>query len=212
MIKINLLAEGKRPAAVRKTRAVPSGAGDVANLALLGTLVLGVLVAGGWWFWMSRQIAQKERDIQAAEREVKELEAVIKEVESYKAKKADLEHKIALINTLKENQRGPVRIMDEVSRALPELLWLTKMDVTANSVILQGGAFNMSAVANFIDNLDKVEFFAEPILQDYSQRAGARGSSPYYEFKMTVGYNFAPKPTAGGEAGGTQVPTAAAGG
>ncbi len=212
MIKINLLAEGKRPVAVRKTRAVPSGPAELANLALVGVLVLGVLVAGGWWFWMSRQIAQKEREIQAAEREVKELEAVIKEVEAYKAKKADLERKISIINTLKENQKGPVRIMDEVSRALPELLWLSRMDVTANSVVLHGSAFNMSAVANFIDNLDKVDFFSEPILQDYTQRPGQGGAAPTYDFRMTVGYSLVPKKTEGGEAAASQAPTTAAGG
>lgn len=212
MIKINLLAEGKRPVAVRKARVAAPGAGDLANLALWASLALGVLVAGGWWFWMTRQLAAKDREIQAAEKEVKELEAVIKEVENYKAKKADLERKISIINTLKENQRGPVRIMDEVSRALPELLWLTQMDVTANSIVLRGTAFNMSAVANFIDNLDKVEPFAEPILQDYQQRA-QRGGSPTYDFRMSVGYNFAPKKTEEGAASGTAAsPATAAGG
>ena len=44
---------------------------------------------------------------------------MIKEVEEYKAKKAELEHKIEVINDLKHNQRGPVQIMDQVSARCP---------------------------------------------------------------------------------------------
>ena len=101
-------------------------------------------------------------EVQAAQREVEALKQVIQEVEDYKIKKAELERKIDVINGLKANQRGPVQIMDQVSRALPELLWLSSLDVTPTTINLKGSAFNMSAVANFIDNLDKVDEFAEP--------------------------------------------------
>jgi len=194
MIKINLLAEGKRPVVARRARPAMVGGGagpELANLLLVGGIVLGLLVAAGWWFMLAQKIKQKDREIVAAQKEVDELAQVIKEVEEYKAKKAELERKIEVINTLKDNQRGPVQIMDEVSRALPELLWLTNMDVTANTINLRGSAFNMSAVANFMDNLDKVESFAEPILQDATQRAQVRGArSEVYDFKLNLGYSF----------------------
>ncbi|MBZ0089224.1 MAG: PilN domain-containing protein, partial [Thermoanaerobaculia bacterium] len=203
MIKINLLAEGKRPVVARRARPSLAGAGggpELANLALVIGLVLGLLVAGGWWFLLSQKIKQRDREIAVAQKEVDELAQVIKEVEEYKAKKAELERKIEVINTLKDNQRGPVQIMDEVSRALPELLWLANMDVTATAINLRGAAFNMSAVANFMDNLDDVEQFAEPILQDATQRAQAAGArSDIYDFRLNLGYSFTkPKADAGG--------------
>jgi len=194
MIKINLLAEGKRPVVARRARPSLAGGGggpELANLALVAALVLGLLVAGGWWFLLSQKIKQRDREIAVAQKEVDELAQVIKEVEEYKAKKAELERKIDVINTLKDNQRGPVQIMDEVSRALPELLWLSNMDVTGTAINLRGSAFNMSAVANFMDNLDDVEQFAEPILQDATQRAQARGArGEVYDFKLNLGYSF----------------------
>ncbi len=111
----------------------------------------------------------------------------------YEAKLKELKQKVEVITTLKENQRGPVRIMDEVSRALPDLLWLTGMDVTATAINFRGTAFNMSAVANFIDNLDAVEAFREPILQD-TTRADARGTgTALYNFRMTMAYSFKPQ-------------------
>jgi len=204
MIKINLLAEGKRPVVARRARPalVGGGAGpELANLLLVGGIVLGLLVAAGWWFMLAQKIKQKDREIVAAQKEVDELAQVIKEVEEYKAKKAELERKIEVINTLKDNQRGPVQIMDEVSRALPELLWLNNMEVAASTINLRGTAFNMSAVANFMDNLDKVEAFNEPILQDATQRAQGRGArTETYDFKLNLGYSFRKAPGGPGAA------------
>jgi type IV pilus assembly protein PilN len=203
MPKINLLAEGKRPVVARKSRAsLPSaGPGELGNYLLFGSLVVGILVAVGWWLLLSNRISNKAEEIAAAEAEVRELEAVIKEVEQYKIKKAELERKIAVINELKENQRGPVQIMDEVSKALPELLWLASMDVTSNSISLRGSAFNTSAIANLIDNLDRVDVFQEPVLQDTTQRPGQLGSSgrsEVYDFQLNFPYSFKkPAPAVG---------------
>ncbi len=222
MIKINLMAEGKRPAVARKSRAPMvsggggGGGGDFANTMLVGAIVLGLLVAAGWWFLLNQKISKKDKEIAVAQKEVDELEQVIKEVEAYKLKKADLERKISVINSLKENQRGPVQIMDEISRALPELLWLTSLDVNNSNILLRGSAFNMSAVANFIDNLDRVEAFGEPILQDATQRKGKGVRTEVYDFRLTFPYSFQkPQPAAGATPGAPDAaaaPAAAAGG
>ncbi|GMU65312.1 MAG: hypothetical protein AMXMBFR36_15860 [Acidobacteriota bacterium] len=202
MIKINLLAEGKRPVVARKSRAaLPSaGPGELGNYLLFGIVALGILVAVGWWLLLSNRIGNKADEIAVAQAEVKELEAVIKEVEQYKVKKDELERKIAVINDLKENQRGPVQIMDEVSKAMPELLWLKNMDVTTSNIALRGSAFNTSAIANLIDNLDRVEAFQEPVLQDTTKRGGQRAGarSEVYDFRLNFSYSFKkPVPAAG---------------
>jgi type IV pilus assembly protein PilN len=191
MIKINLLAEGKR-AVTRKAKAAPrAGAAplDVGPWLLLAGFVLGVLVVAGWWFLLYRTIQEKDREIAVAQQEVNELQAIIKEVDEYKLKKAELEHKIQVITDLKLNQQGPVRIMDQVSRALPELLWLDRMQVSGSTITLNGQAFNTNAVANFIENLDKVAEFQEPILKD------TRQSGQVYTFVISFGYAI-PKPGA----------------
>jgi type IV pilus assembly protein PilN len=193
MIKINLLAEGKRPVVARKSKSGLAGGGgtrEYGNLLLVVGVVLGLLAGGGWVFWVQSKLNQKTKEVQAAQREVEALKQVIQEVEDYKIKKADLERKIDVINGLKANQRGPVQIMDQVSRALPELLWLSSLDVTPTTINLRGSAFNMSAVANFIDNLDKVDEFAEPILNDATQVAAKGARMEVYDFKVNLGYSF----------------------
>ena len=63
-----------------------------------------------------------------------------------------------LINQLKVNQRGPVRLMDEVSKALPDLLWLDRMECRGNSISLTGKALNPNAVANLLTAGQLVSF------------------------------------------------------
>jgi len=203
MIKINLLAEGKRPIIARKAKAsfLQINEGNQANWAMAGLILVGLIAAVVWYFLLGSQIARKQGEIRVAQKEVDELQQVIKEVQEYEAKLKELNHKVEVITTLKENQRGPVVIMDEVSRALPELVWLTRMDVTPTTINFAGSAFNMSAVANFIDNLDRVEAFREPILRDTS-RARGRGASELYNFQLSLGYSFKKQAPAAAESDG----------
>jgi len=171
MIKINLLSEG-RPK-VSKPRAGPavgSLMSESTNLWMIGVLAIGLLVVGGRYFLLSGEISAKADEISKVQKEVDELRPIIREVEQFEARKAELEHKITVINTLKSNQRGPVEIMDQVSRALPEMLWLSRMQAKGNAITLNGQAFNSNAVANFLDNLDHVPEFAEPVLRDITLR------------------------------------------
>jgi type IV pilus assembly protein PilN len=208
MIKINLIAEGRKPVVARKggrdvvSKAAGLGAGSLSltDWAFLGALIIGALVAGGW-FWMLRgELNDIRSQVEVAQAEVKELEPIIKEVEDYKKRKADLERKIEVIEALKQSQRGPVRIMDEISRALPDLLWLRTLSVKGSTVEITGSAFNTNQVAAFLENLGKVPEFQEPVLKETVRQAG-QGQETY---TFSINFNFViAKPAAeADEAGG----------
>lgn len=207
MIKINLLAEGKR-AAVRKTRSTVAMADrDWGNWAMVGGIVLGLAVAGVWWGLLWRAQKEAERLVEEKQREVTRLEPILREVEKFEKVQKDLETKIKVIKDLKNNQTGPVRVMDAVSRAVPELLWLDGMEVSPNLIKLNGRAFNYAAISNFIENLDTVPEFKEP------QLGRAAESGPVNTFSITVGYSLAPPPPPAVEgATNPAVPGAPAGG
>ncbi len=194
MIKINLLAEGKRPAAVRRSREPATSflqsENAAAILMLAALLLLGLVPAGVWWWLTHAEIERNDVEIAERQREVDELAAIIREVEEYKAKQAELERKIEVINQLRRNQRGPVHVMDAISRALPELLWLDAMEMNATSIRLVGRAFNPNAVATFVENLDRVVEFQEPILQDLNQT----GEAGVYTFAIQFNYTYADLP------------------
>jgi len=197
MIKINLLAEGKKTA-VRKVKPSQLLEGKDFGLWLLAAgLILGIAAVGLLWYLRHNTIIEKDQTIVEAEKEVDDLASVIKEVDDYKSKKAELERKIKVINDLKLNQRGPVKVMDNISRSLPELLWLDHLTMSASTIEIDGRAFNTNAVANFIENLDKVPEFGEPTLKDTQEQVGG-----VYKFVINLNYSFTPKEDKSGKSAG----------
>lgn len=212
MIKINLLAEAKP---VKKKRGVAAlgGAGRLNLMLILGGLFIGLLVVGvQWWVETSRLNDQEEKN-RLAQQEVTRLEAVLREVADFEEKKAKLQKKVDLINALKTNQKGPVRLMDEVSTSLPDLLWLERMELKGNMISVDGKALNPPAVANFFENLKRVQAFQEPKLTSLN----AAGSANLYNFGLSFIFadldrtqtaNAAPAP--GGAAAPAPAPAAPA--
>jgi type IV pilus assembly protein PilN len=189
MIHINLISEGKRPTAVRKKKDLSErlSGENTAGILLLVAILPGLLFTG-WEFWSLRaDLKEKTAYAGDLQRQYDSLKSIIAEVEDFKKKKQELENKIRVIEDLKNNQRGPVQVMEQVSRSLPELVWLDRMEVNRNTIRLVGRGQNENAIANFIDNLDKVEGFDEPAIR--AMRAVGGG---IYNYDMTVTYTLKP--------------------
>jgi type IV pilus assembly protein PilN len=168
MIKINLLVEARAEKAARAPL-IAFGATNINNYIILGLIVAGLAFVGLRYWKLSSKLSAIKADIATNQREYDRLKPIIAEVEAFKKRNAELKHKIEVIEQLKQNQYGPVRIMDEVSKALPDLLWLTNMNLNGTNLTVQGQALNENAVANFISNLSASPFFAEPSLRIMSQ-------------------------------------------
>ena len=187
MIKINLISE--TPAAAPKKRRRPeiSLGARQGDIILLIALVIAASVVGARWYWLTSTRDALQREERARQTERDELRPYIEKVEELERKRDVLKHRIEVIRQLKDNQRGPVRIMDEVSRALPELVWLESMNLKGDVLTLKGQAMDENAVANYISNLDASPFFkVEPTLNDMSRRGTT------FSFSLTWVFTYAP--------------------
>lgn len=208
MIKINLVREGRavRGAGAPAVSAAvgAGGAPNVNNILILGLLVLGIVVAGAYWFINKRTLTNRQEQVEVRRAEAQKLEAIIAEVEAFQRRKDSLQNRIDLINQLKQNQKGPVRIMDRISQDLPDLVWLDRMSVDAARITLNGRGLNPNAIANFVENVKNDPYFEEPELGQVSQISV---TPLVYGFDMTFGFTYQPK-TAGGGTGAPGTTTA----
>ncbi len=207
MIKINLVREGRAP--VRGTSAgggggaAGGGAMNPNNLIIVALLVISILMAGGWFLVKKRELDSKLADMELKRVEAQKLEAIIKEVEAFEKRKEDLKKRIDTINELKQNQKGPVRVMDRISQDLPDLVWLDRLalDGAQKKIDLTGRGLNPNAIAIFIENIKADPLFEEPEVSNVTQ-AGSRGTGPdVYTFTMKFGFKFDDAPPAEGEQG-----------
>lgn len=200
MIRINLLTEARAAAAKKKGPALPTGA-KLNNLLLIGGLALGLIYIGTMFLVLSSKKRDLDEEIGKAREEVARLKSIIDEVKGYEDKKRSLEEKIALINSLKTNQKGPVRLMDEVSKALPDLVWLTEMQMQGDQLTLKGKTLSPNAVATYLENLKKSPYFAEPVFKNLGREAGPQG---IYAWEMSVTFTHGKPVSAPGAPGGAK--------
>jgi type IV pilus assembly protein PilN len=196
LIRINLLTEARAAAAKKKGPALPTGA-KLNNLLLIGGLALGLIYIGTMFLVLTSKRRHLDEEIGKAREEVARLKSIIDEVKGYEDKKRSLEAKIALINSLKTNQKGPVRLMDEVSKALPDLVWLTDMVMQGGQLTLKGRTLSPNAVATYLENLKKSPYFAEPVFKNLGREPGPQG---IYAWEMTVTFTHGKQGAAAGAA------------
>jgi len=185
LIRINLLSEARVVAARKRAPLIPTGA-KLNNFLFFGGFGLGLAYVVVMGLTLLSRRSQLDEEIVKARLEADRLRSIIEEVKEYEDKKASLEAKIQLINALKTNQKGPVRLMDEISKALPDLVWLTQLELSGNTVAIKGKTLSPNAVATYLENLKKSPFFAEPVFK----LLGQDGNSGTYSWEMTL--NFIP--------------------
>jgi type IV pilus assembly protein PilN len=210
LIKINLAREGR---AVRGAGAAPiaaagvpavTGGASLNNIIVASLTIVGLLAAAGYWFWQKSRRDSRLETVTQRESEAKKLESIITEVENYQRRKESLQNRIDLINELKANQKGPVRIMDQISRDLPDLVWLDNMTIQGGQVTLSGRGLNPNAIALFIENIKKDPYFEEPTVSGITE---VSQNPLVYSFDMRFAFTYAPKGTAPATPGATTTDT-----
>ena len=160
MIRINLLATERRAA---KAAAPGMQAGQ--KLMVIGSLVLVVTIALlGWRYWaLGQEQAQVAREIESATREEARLQEILRQVEEFQNRRKLLEARVALIDELRKGQTAPVHMIDQLSKALPDMTWLTAMQQTGYTLQIQGRCLTLTSLSDFIGNLEASRYFMRPV-------------------------------------------------
>ena len=187
MIKINLISEEPSVVATKKRGPEFSLGAKQGDIILLTLLMIGLAVAGTHWFLLNSEINQLGVTEGERRAERNELQKYIDKVEELEAKRTELKNKIDTIRKLKEEQNGPVQIMNEVSKALPDLVWLSDLNLKGTHLSLSGMALDENAIANYIVNLDASPFFKEPTLVSIQ-----RSKKDSFSFKLECDFTYTP--------------------
>jgi type IV pilus assembly protein PilN len=174
MIRINLLPVR------RKKRAKPAPL-FVITAFLTTVLVIGVL--GYLFYYFTSTLKETKMRFEANKQKISELKNKIKEVDNFETLNNSYEEKSRIIEQLRRNQTVPVIMLDEISKHLPNGIWLHSMSVSNQIVSLDGYAFTNSDVVAYVNNLKSSKTFTEIFLQESKQAEVDK--IPIYQFKLT---------------------------
>ena len=205
MIRINLL--GRPRPKVKRQVAI---AGRLQLILFVIPVGLAVLVLGIHHNMIQRDIETLEKRIEEKNREKQQMAQLQQEIQAFEADQSLLRGRIEVIEELKRNQAGPVRMLEAIGNtvSITETLWLTSLGEQAGGKIeFKGQAGSMNAVADFITNLSQSGVFSNVELQESVQRPDSDGSVSF-EFTLTADFAL-PAPS---EASEDSTTAAAAGG
>jgi len=160
MIKINLLPvrESQKKERLREQVVI-----------LLACAIFTVSGCAAAYTTILAKISQKTDVISEQTKVIEQLKKQIGEVEKVKKLQAELQSKLDMLGKLKANKTGPAHMLDELSVAVPEKLWIDSFDIIAGVVNISGMGVNEEIVAIFLQQLESSPYYMRVELQGLEQ-------------------------------------------
>ncbi|MBN1297321.1 PilN domain-containing protein [bacterium] len=149
MIRINMLPHERKKTSVVTIELIAAG-------ALIFVVLVGVAI---WTHYLDTVMDEKVATIERKEQQVQELQIIIDQVLKYEEDVKRLENKVNTIRDLKTNQRGPVLMLDELNRRLPEEIWLTQLRTAGDLISVRGFGLSQTSIGDFMSSLESSPYF-----------------------------------------------------
>lgn len=189
MIRINLLPHRQ----VRRAE-MQRQFGLMAALAAVAALAI---VFSGWTYLSSKKQAQLERNTRL-ETAIAKLDNEIKDIKDLKEQINNVLERKQVVENLQSNRSQAVVVMDELSRQLPEGVYLRSIKQSANLITLEGVADTNARVATLVRNLSVSNWMESPTLVEIKSAGAANGVKQNF-FTMTVNLKTQKPPETGGK-------------
>ena len=160
MIRINLLP-------VRTSRRLEA----VKQELILGALGIGVLliVCGVVFMFQSANANELRRANAGLQSDLDNLRLIVARVDEVEQINDELRRKLSVIGNLQASKTGPVHMLDELSAATPEKLYVTQLEEEEGRLRLSGNAASNEVISQFLINLEKTNWFDDVYLISIDQ-------------------------------------------
>ena len=156
MIRINLLPREERQQ--KRSIQLPKMGAVVPVLVLVGVVAL----FGAFSVIQTLQVGRLKADIARARADAEKLRPQIQTIQELTQKREELQRRLGVISTLDKNRLWRVKLVDELSRCVPDHLWLSAYEeVGTDQVKIDGVTFSNLLVADFMSRLEASPLYGE---------------------------------------------------
>jgi len=155
MMRINLLPHRQLKRAERQRQ--------FGLMALMAAVAAGAVVFMGWTYLSAKKDSQIERNGRL-EVAISQLDKEITDIKDLKDQISNVLERKQIVENLQTNRSQSVVILDELSRQLPEGLYLKSIKQQGNLITLEGVADTNARVATLVRNLSVSNWMESPNL------------------------------------------------
>lgn len=153
-------------------------------IATGGAVVAAIIVGGLAALWYSQMIDYQNDRNARLKAEIAELDKSIKEIDGLEAQKARLLARMEIIEQLQKSRPEIVHLFDEVTRQLPEGVYLTGLKQSGATVQVTGVAQSSTRVSALMRRIDGSEWLADPNVEQI--QTTDRGPARQSNFTVTM--------------------------
>jgi len=180
MIKINLLPRKPKPLMALWRD------GAILGVVVLILIIVGIVVT----VKMNNRLKKTRKELQFVKKQIEDSKLDLEKVEKLKKQKSVLENKINIISSLREQQAGPVHMLDDLSMAMPEQVWLDSLMNMGTILHLGGFSPSYNAVSEFMRQLALSPYFSNIELVNIQQKM--LKNSKFQQFRISCQVRFIP--------------------
>ncbi|MDX8402020.1 MAG: PilN domain-containing protein [Mariprofundaceae bacterium] len=187
MIRINLLPYRPQRRRLQVLRHLGAALGVILTAA-------AIALAADWV--ASSELASLQEEYSSLKAQNDALQKKIGELKNLDALRADVTRKLETVDELQQGRFRSFEMLAEISKVIPENVWLTSIADNGPTLALSGLAESNKAVANFMRALDRSPLF-ENVRVSVITRKDVRGV-PVRSFGITVARTAPEKAGKGG--------------
>jgi len=150
MIRLNLLPLKETERAIGRRQQL--------SLIALGAAV-GLLIMVVPFIIQGRRLAALDSEIEQLNKDIQQFNAQVREVHELDRLKKEVQAKLRIIEDLNRKRIGPSRVLDDLSAASPDNLWLIDFSEANSQATLIGMALDNETIARFMRQLQDSPYF-----------------------------------------------------
>lgn len=140
---------------------------------VVAVVLLALLVAFAAWSYFNNELQEQQAANDLIAQENTRLDGVLTEIEDIEQRREDIISRMKVIQDLQGRRPVPVRLWDDLAKAIPPALYLNSLRREGDLITLEGRADNPNVVSSLIRNLDASDWMDNSAVRSISQNVAA---------------------------------------
>lgn len=155
------------------------------SVLILSVILMGLIIAA-IHLQMAQAIGSQNSRNDFLNKEIATVEEQIKEINNLARERKRLQDRIDIIQQLQRNRPEIVHLFDEITKVLPDGVYLTKLAQKGRALEIEGVAQSNARVSAFMRNLDSSAWLADPTLTIIESEKKSDSTDGARNFKLNV--------------------------